>query len=346
MNQEFNRELERLFERTAPEPIAVDVEELIKNAKSTVTRKERSMRTRAIVLAATAGLLLVLAFLPLMPSKAGNAFAQVKNQIEKIESLSYVQVTYSITSDTPNDVESNAVDFSQPKGAEPIKDRLGSAIETIRKRLDNEGSQARLELSYQLELLESLSNEPDAKDIEDVRRIRIKEKYLQRTDHVFPYANIHDVIDAKSNLNVVFLHDQKRRRVLTKQVVLDRKSNEKSEHELRLSPSVDFFTQFRSVPNEAKKLAEKRIIDGQQAIGFQTIEKHNGTWLRSYWVDSESYLPLEIVTEFRSELPQLSSARWVQKEFAYNMEMDTALFSTETPTGYTSEESELQGYKL
>ena len=65
------------------------------------------------------------------------------------------------------------------------------------------------------------------------------------------------------------------------------------------------------------------------------------TWKRTYWVEPDSRLPVELWTELYkgSQLKQ----RWVMNQFVYDLPMDDELFSTETPAGYTSGEGKIYG---
>ncbi|MEZ6135733.1 MAG: hypothetical protein R3C53_12555 [Pirellulaceae bacterium] len=374
MKQEIVKDLERLFETTQVKSTLVDVDRLLDTAKSETiakcnetetlsridvsavdsTQERLSRRAWTFMLVGAAGVLIAF-FLPTISlSTSSIIFAQVQNRVQSVQSMSFVQVSYLVPLEArlgeaeeahAKEELSSTVSFAQARGSTASRPTARDSLAILVSRLRKAGDLERTDLETQVRLLGSLVDSPNANRIETVQWIRIKEKHLQRTDHIHPYQRSHHVIDAKANLHVAFDHDRKQKQILSSQVVFDRDTGEKTEHQMQFSPKVDFFLQFQMLPANAKKLSEKRTIEGHDAIGFQTREEHEGTWLRTYWINPETYLPIEIVTEFKSNKPQLSSTMWVQSQFTFDQEMDANLFSTDTPEGYAAKESKVYGYK-
>lgn len=374
MKQHLVKELEQLFETTQVKPTLVDIDRLLNNAESETIGKSQegetlsrinvsavdssqqtlSRRAWSLMVVAAAGLLIAF-FLPTISSNPRSSiFSEVQSRVQSIQSLSFVQVSYSVpqntnhgeTEDANAEEElSSTLSFAQARGATTSRPTVRDTLATLKSRLSGADGIERADLETQIKLLGSLVDSPNANRIETVQWVRIKEKHLQRIDDIHPYHNLHFVIDAKANMRVVFDHNLKQKRILSSQVLIDRDTGEETEQQVQLTPTIDFFRQFQALPADATDLPEKRSINGQDAIGFQTREEHEGTWLRTYWVNPETYLPIEIVTEFKSDKPQLSSATWMRNQFTFDQNMDASLFSTDTPEGYSAKESKVYGFK-
>ena len=297
-----------------------------------------TLRTAAFV--AVAASLALLLKIPITSSE-GLAFAQVQEQVERARTVDYIE-TSTVLDDPPE----GSIDtrFGKDENAQSVLKKEISLLET---RLATTDVAERKDIEFRLSLLKPLLGTDSKRLPNDIRRVRIKAKHLQRTDHLFPFGRIHGIINAKTGEWVSFNHEQKTKEVLKTQVVISSETGEKREHPIKISPAVDFFKRFRAVPAEATQRLPKRKIDGKDAIGFRSVDKRDdGTWTRTYWVHPESKLPIQIITEFKSAKEGLGSSRWVKDHFVFDAELDDALFSTETPAGYESKDGKVFGIEL
>ncbi|GAB5402452.1 MAG: hypothetical protein Aurels2KO_06830 [Aureliella sp.] len=339
-------ELRELFEATAPKASPVDVEQIVFHSYG--LSRNVAMRLSAVVLAVVAAIAIVLVVFPQMPSPRGSLFAQALVEIEKIKSVSYFQASYSLDRSQIH-AEHDEVDLSQPRepseGAKQTSASILSLADELTRLKGGRLSYLAEDAGYLGRVVGELANRPDAEEVEDLRWFRIREKHLQRTDNLFPISGLHSVIDAKSHLHVSFQHPRKLRQVLGRQVVIDRETNTRTENRITYSPKLDFFRRLQSVPETAEQLSGARTIEGQEAVGFRTTEYNRGTWRRTFWISTESNLPIEIVTEYESDDDMISSSKWVQSHFVYNAEMPSELFATATPEGWASEQSEIHAIR-
>jgi hypothetical protein len=254
------------------------------------------------------------------------AFAQVKERINAIRTVEYVEASYDGSDRDPNNqVKELTLDWT----IDQLKSRLKEADSILAKDIE-------FELKFLSELQAQKAN------VLYVRRIRVKGKHLQRTDQLFPMARGHVIRDVASGMTVSFHDDEKRKEVLTKQVTIQQSGVGQEVDIPRIPPTVDFFNQFTSVPKDGVEQLPARTIGGKNVLGLRSSEEHDGmTWTRTYWVEPDSKLPVELWTEVRngSQLKQ----HWVMSQFNYDLAMDDELFSTETPTGYTSGEGKIYG---
>lgn len=335
-------DLQLLFRQTRPRETAVDVDELVTTSPARweqahdagSRRRWRFALTSATLLAAVACLL----FLP-DRSREGIAFAQVKEQVERVRTVDYVQ-TSLVMDDRPE----GAIDTRL--GSESPRARLTKLTETLENRLKPATVDERTEIFFRLELLKPYLD-PQVKDVpDDIRRVRIKGRQLQRTDHIFPFGQFHDIRNARTGETASFDHEQKTRKLLTTQVTIDRSSGRTTERPIEIPPTVDFFHRFRAIPENATERLPGKTIDDTKVTGFRSVEEHEtGTWTRTFWVDENTKLPVQIVTEFESRQEGLSSSKWIQDHFVFDRELDDALFSTKTPDGYTEKEEKVYGYE-
>lgn len=343
-------DLQRLFEQTRPVAREVDIQEIIgfsskplarsrtseEPGRKTFFTRRWSMSTRAVALAAIAAGVFCLVVVPLI-SVDGFAFAEVKQEVEKIRTVEYVETSLD---GEPPAADPATVSFGAPRGAsgEPT---LEKAIAQRERRLKTADSELAKDLEFELEALKRL-REHEAR-ILYVRRVRVKGKYLERVDGIFPIGRHHNVRSALNGLNVSFDHQAKKKTILTKQVVIQNSGTREESNIKKIPPTVDFFARFRSVPSKAAESLPAREIDGKEVIGFRSTEEYQGkTWTRTYWVLPDSKLPVEMWTEVHqgTQLQQ----RWVMNQFVFDRELGDALFSTATPEGYTSAEGTIYGY--
>ncbi|MEX2316255.1 MAG: hypothetical protein WD669_03820 [Pirellulales bacterium] len=109
--------------------------------------------------------------------------------------------------------------------------------------------------------------------------------------------------------------------------------------EMKPVPEADFYQKMRAVPvDKAEQLAE-RTMDGKKVVGFRTLKETKrqagtDTWTTTYWVDSQTKLPVRIEAEVRSTDPNFGPSRGVSSDFVFDAPLDESLFSTDPPTGY------------
>lgn len=254
------------------------------------------------------------------------AFAQVRERINAIRTVEYVETSYDGSDRDPNgEVEELTLEWT---------------IDQLKSRLKEADSHVAKELEFELKFLSGL--QAQKANVLYVRRVRVKGKHLQRTDQLFPMARGHVIRDVAAGLTVSFHDDSKRKEVLTKQVSIQQSGDNQETDIPKIPPTVDFFKQFTAVPNDGVEQLPARMIGGKNVLGLRSSEEHDGkTWTRTYWVEPDSRLPVELWTELYkgSKLKQ----RWVMTQFVYDLAMDDQLFSTETPAGYTSGEGKIFG---
>lgn len=297
-----------------------------------------TLRTAAFI--AVAASLALLLKIPITSSD-DHAFAQVQEQVERAKTVDYIETTTDLDDPPEGSIDTR---FGKNENAQSVLKKEISLLET---RWATADVAERKGIELRLSLLKPILGKDSKQLPNDIRRVRIKGKHLQRTDHLFPFGRIHEIINAKTGEWVSFNHEQKTKEVLKTQVMINRETGETEEHPIRISPAVDFFKRFRAVPAEATERLPKQKINGKDAIGFQSVDKRDdGTWTRTYWVHPESKLPIQIITEFKCTKEGLGSSRWVKDHFVFDAELDDALFSTETPAGYESKDGKVFGIGL
>ena len=338
----LNPDLLQLFERTGPIESRVEIDQITKPNQAisvfAFTKRSFLMKT-SFTLAATTSAVLIW-FMFATPNTGGSqAFAQVVENIKKVRSVSFVQRSFSKREKLPRGV----FDARFPPGED--------AGSTLRKRISETKSMIaeatvfrKRDLQFKLRLLQSIP-EGEVNELDDLRWVRIGDKHLQRTDSVYPVGQSHSVINAKTNEHVSFDHPNKLRNVLTKQIVIPRKGRKQTETKIEISPTVDFFKRWQSVPSEATRQETNQQVDGKNVLVFRSTENHeSGTWVRTYLVDPATNLPVRIETDFQSAKPGVTSSRWVQEQFVFDAEMNDELFSTKTPAGYESKKAAIYGF--
>ncbi len=328
--------LRKLFEQTQPEPKEVDIHAIVNTDRSDVSEQvERNCATTfrlwsskmsfkaAALVAVTVGVLGL--FIIPLTSAEKVAFAQVKERIDAIRTVEYIETSYGGSDRGPNE----AKEFS-----------LETAIEKLNLMLETADPKLAKDLEFELKLLSDLQTQKSK--VFYVRRVRVKGRYLQRTDQIFPPGRNRVIRDASSGLTVAFHDDLKQKNVLTKQVAIDKTGGQQETDIPKIPPDVDFFSRFTSVPNGAVEQLPSQILNGKNVVGLRSQEERAGeTWTRTYWIEPETRLPVEMWTELRKgeELRQ----RWVMNQFFYDNPMDDELFSTETPEGYSSSDGKVHG---
>jgi outer membrane lipoprotein-sorting protein len=106
------------------------------------------------------------------------------------------------------------------------------------------------------------------------------------------------------------------------------------------APEVDFFKSLQLFPADRAEHIAAREVAGRKAIGFRTTEKTRrkqgvDTWTRTYWIDTQSNMPVQIEVTSESTDPDMGQSRWVLSDFVFDLPVDESLVSTEAPQGYT-----------
>lgn len=333
-------ELLQLFHRNGPVHTNVDIDQVTtaEHSVSVFANRKLLMKTSFTLAAATSAVLFWFMFAS--PGTGGNqVFAQVKESVRMVRSVSFVQRSFSTKEKLPEGVFDGRFAVGETANS-TLRQRI---VETEAQIAKATGA-AKLDLQMKLRLLQSIPK-AEVNDLDDLRWVRIGKKHLQRTDSIYPVGQNHSVIDASTNLHVTFDHRAKIRNVLTTQVVIPRKGGKRTETKIQISPKVDFFKRWHSIPAEAARQQKNQMVDGQEVMVFQSTENHeSGKWVRTYLVDPATNLPVRIETDFESAKPGVTSSRWVQDQFIFDAEMEPELFSTQTPTGYESKEAAIHGY--
>jgi len=100
------------------------------------------------------------------------------------------------------------------------------------------------------------------------------------------------------------------------------------------------YKRIRDFPAEEAERLPARRFGGKSAVGFRTIEtfkRKRGvhTLTRTYWIDSETRLPVQIEATSKSTDPFMGQSRWVISDIVFDEPIDEGLLSTELPEGYT-----------
>jgi hypothetical protein len=113
-----------------------------------------------------------------------------------------------------------------------------------------------------------------------------------------------------------------------------------SRHAAQAHPEADFYARMREFPADKAEKLPARKLGEREVVGFRTIEKTErprgvDTWTRTYWVDAQRQLPVEIEVTFESTDPRRGQSRWLQSDIVFDEPVDESLLSTEPPPGYT-----------
>ncbi len=342
---EFDNELLTLFQRTEPKQVPVDINALLETSPSTdcsehnLARRRWKLTFRATIFVTAAASVALLLSLPI-PSPEGFAFAQVQQQVEKVRTVDYIERTIELDDD--KELPDTVIDtrFGPNGNAQTAMKAEIASLEEQLTAVESDKQDIELRLGLMRPYLDA---DPDSVPT-DIRRVRIKGKHLQRTDHFFPYGEFHGVTNAKTGESVSFDHQRQTKETFRTQVVIDGETGQRSEHQIEISPAVDFFKEFRSIPAQQAERLAKQKVDGRDAIGFRSTERErNGVWTQTYWVDPASKLPVKVVVDFRAARDRVGSIRWVKDHFVFDRPLKDELFSTDTPKGYEAKDGKILG---
>lgn len=124
--------------------------------------------------------------------------------------------------------------------------------------------------------------------------------------------------------------------VLHRSITVDGNGKQVAQREMKANPEVDFYRQIKQVPVDASlERIGHAVVDGRNAAGFRRVTKSNlETWKRTWWIDSETLLPLRIEISFRSQNPMIGENDFVLTGFVFDEPLDESLFSV-SPDGFT-----------
>jgi hypothetical protein len=113
-----------------------------------------------------------------------------------------------------------------------------------------------------------------------------------------------------------------------------------SESKVTALPEANFYAQQRNLPDKPAEELPARELNGKRVLGYRFVEKHEGpgsvdTWTRTYWVDAETKLPMQVEVTMASTNPRMGQSRWLLTDIVFDEPLDESLFSTDPPEGYT-----------
>ena len=322
-----DRDLQLEFQRAEVDEVSVDVDALIQSAgnRSDVVRLVCSIGL--VGAAASVALLAVLSSF----GSGGQAFAQVKDRVEQLRTVEFIEVLDHVL-DSKWPASDDHGQFGP--GVDPL-DFFHKRLSTLEAELQKASGEEAADLEQELALVRPLAEKAKAGlALPDIWRIRIKGKKQRRRDSIFPYGGSM-VADAEAGESVSFDHDAKVKRSMNTQILYDGKTGARTKQPITFDPAVDFFQEFRAVPDDAQVVG-RQLMDGKQVVGYRTTSnKKRGRFTQTYWIDESMNLPVKIVSEFQSSQQGAALMRGTKHSFVFDETMDDAIFSTATPPGYT-----------
>ena len=186
-------------------------------------------------------------------------------------------------------------------------------------------------------------------------RVMILGRYLKRTEVLsvtpgdeledgrewgHPLSGFISIRDAENGKNITLNPERKSYQVHNQIYAILEDGSLKTE-KIKPHPEVDFYEQMRRVPTEMVTTVPELTIGGRKVIGFRVerkTERERGTdtLIRTYWVDPETKLPVQIEAVSLSTDPFHGQQEIVWKDIVFDAPLDKALFSTNPPEGYSA----------
>ena len=331
------KDIELLFQRSDPAPIPVNIEELLGANSPAPQRRANWPIVGSIALTCLAASIVLLVNL-IGSSSSSQAFAQVKERIERVRTVEFIERRFETL---PDGVEGGQF----PPGVKP-RDLARKRVAKLEQALATASAEEKAEIESKLSLIRQMLKETKAgESLPTIGRVRIKGKTMRRKDGIFPFET-ESIRNAETGESVDFNRQQKSVSRFTKHIIFDQKTGKRSESAVSFDPAVDFFQAFRNVPSEAQNIGTKQF-SGRLAIGYRTSsEIVSGTITRTYWIDKQTTLPVKIVNTFISSQDENYATRLEQTEFKFDAPIDEAIFGTATPEGYTEKEGAFLAIKI
>jgi outer membrane lipoprotein-sorting protein len=275
-------------------------------------RRNTMKQGYAGILAASALFVIAGAWIGLFPHSSGIAFADVKQQLEKLRTVRYVNTR--LVQEAADDMEE--LKEMERKG---VKIPPGKVFRTA-----GNGYQPRI--------------------------IRVAGRHLQRTEtlNAFGVVETIEISDLKNGTHVTQYPKEKKSVKIDRAVKIDSVTGKKTEEPVKPALNADLFASISTIPAEATTELPARMLEGKKVIGFflqQSTPTKEGTvtWERTYWVDATTKLPVRVEISHYSTDKRIGRSDWVQSGFTYDEEFSADLFNTEPPEGYSSETQKVIG---
>jgi outer membrane lipoprotein-sorting protein len=273
------------------------------------------VRTHRSAIAACSLLAAGMAWIGLMNHSGRMAFADVKQEIQKIRTVRYINTRLvENAADDPDELRE-----MERKGVKPHPGRVFKV----------------------------------AGNAHQPRIIKISGRHLQRTETLDAMGVIDTITidDFQTGKHVMFFPKDKKMTELDGQITYDANSKKTSEEKMKAVPEADLFAKISEVPADATRTLPARMVAGKQVIGFfstQTTQTKEGsvTWERTYWIDPATKLPARIEVSCYGTDPRMGRSDWLLSGFVFDEEIPADEFSTETPEGYTRETQKVYGIKI
>ena len=185
------------------------------------------------------------------------------------------------------------------------------------------------------------------------RIVRVLGRYLQRSESLNAMGEIESISisDSRTGKHVELRPKEKQFLEFDTQVTLAFDSGKKTESQISPTPEVDLYASIREIPSNAITRLPARTIEGKQVIGFYSetttpTKMGTQTWERTYWVDLKTKLPVRIEVCHHSTDKRMGRSEWIYSGFVFDEELPETLFSTEVPAGYLSETQKIYGIQL
>lgn len=299
-------------------------------SKSARRAVSRSRRTLVAVGAAVLVTCVVVLFALNFPS--GNvAFAQVQQQLESTQSLSYVEYL--------NEAGAKA----KLREAENLLEMMTIEVEAMKEQgKDFDSEQADQHMEKMRKYIPELKSKIENGDPVVERRVWIQGRFLHRTEHPGMGVSAVSITNAKTGESVTLDRERKSCTVLKTQTVLNMQTGEKKVTDLGPNPAANFYAAMTRIPPGAVTRVGQKIIDGKQVVGFQQTEDlHDYVVKRTYWIDKQTELPVRLEADVQRDGVVIRGS--TIRDMVFDQKIDMAMFSTTPPKGYTVREGGLMG---
>jgi outer membrane lipoprotein-sorting protein len=291
--------------------------------------------TLALVAAA-----LMIAFLLLSHSGSGVAFAQAQQQVEKTDSVQYVEYMHpeeakEMITECHNLLQEMTLDWfiddSKRAGKTDSETELKKKYEEFSTRIKEYVNDLETKLS-QAEPIES-------------KRVWIQGRFLQRIEQS-PYGSeMISISNAETGETVTLDLSNKLCTLIKTQTTIGMKSGEKTVTQLKPRPDADFYANIAAIPSRGVRELQGKLINGKQTVGFEQVGENADTiFIHTFWIDKETRLPVQIDDVMKQGDTVIGGA--TRSQFVFDQPVDASMFSTIPPEGYTVKEGTILGLDI
>lgn len=259
------------------------------------------------------------------------AFGQVQQRLKSTQSLQYVEY------------RTEAAARRELAEAEQLIEMMPRQVDAMKENGDMAEAEQLQEFIVRLKsFIQELEKKIDNGEPVVRRRVWIQGRYLHRAEESVMGSRMVSISNAQTGESVTLDPDRKRCTLLKTQTVLNMKSGEKTVTPLGPNPAQNFYAAMTKIPpGEVTAIGEKQL-SGRQAIGFrQTEDGDDSVIRRTYWIDKQTKLPVQIRAEVEVDGVVVSGA--IVRDMVFNKKIDPQMFSTTPPEGYSIREGGIMG---